>query len=124
MVTLDGLTNGHSTMGLAAELALVANDEPAAMMNLRDHLMVNQRDVYSKVTDDDLADLARDYGASDKAVQDIRDKTYYDAARAMSNGNLKLQQERGGEAGTPRVMVDGKDVEGEINNWVDTVANS
>lgn len=128
MVAQDGpgaaYVPGHATTGLAAELALAANNEPAAMLNLRDYLMQNQSDVYRKVDNDDLADLARDYGAGATAVQEIRDGVYYEDAKKMSDANAALQEERTGEAWTPRVMVDGEDVSGDRDAWVSTVAKS
>lgn len=126
MVFLDGqkdaYTPGHSTRALASTLALYAHNDVSAALNLRDHLYHNQEDVYNKVQYDDLADLAEGYGASAEAVQDIRDAKYEEAAKEMSDVNMKLQEERSGEAWTPRVMVDGKDLiedGGDHTAWVE-----
>ncbi|OHF36876.1 thioredoxin domain-containing protein [Corynebacterium sp. HMSC074A01] len=128
MVFLDGqqqaYSPGHSTASLAATLALFARGETDAAMNLRYYLFENQAEAYNKFEADDLADLAKDYGASDEALQDIRDEKYAEAAKEMSDANLKLQEERTGEGWTPRVMVDDKDIDGDLGQWVETLKAS
>ena len=80
--------------------------------------------MYNKVDNDDLADRAKEFGASDEAVQDIRDGAFAEQATAMGQANLDYQNEKTGEAYTPRVMRDGEDLVtgSEINNWVDVAA--
>ncbi|EEI17260.1 DsbA family protein [Corynebacterium sanguinis] len=112
---------GHSTHALAAELALAANGEAEALWNLRAMLFENQQSVFNKLDKDDFADRAKEFGASDEAVQAIRDGAFEEQATAMGEANLNYQNEKTGTAYTPRVMRDDKDlVEGqEITNWVD-----
>lgn len=128
MVFLDGqqqaYTPGHSTASASAMLALFAHGETAPALNLRYYLFENQEDVYKKLEAADLADLAADYGASDAALQDIRDEKYAETAKKMSDDNLKLQEERAGEAWTPRVMLDEKDIDGDVSQWVETLKAS
>ncbi|WJY68693.1 DsbA family protein [Corynebacterium auris] len=126
MTFLDGqgenYQRGHSTRALAAELALAAHNDASAMWNLRVYLLENQQDVFNKVDADDLADQARDFGASEQAIQDIRDEKYLSTAEEMGKANLDYQNEQTGEAFSPRVMRDGEDLEipgGDINDWVD-----
>ena len=128
MVFLDGqqqaYTPGHSTASASAMLALFAHGETAPALNLRYYLFENQEDVYKKLEAADLAELAEGYGASEEALQDIRDEKYAEAAKEMSDANLKLQEERTGEGWTPRVMVDDKDIDGDLGQWVETLKNS
>ena len=110
MAFLDRGTVGHSTKTLAAMLALLANGDTDAAFTLRDYLMRNQQQVYNNVDENKLAELAKGYGASDAAQQDIRDAKYNDAATKMSEDNSKFQEDVNGEVWTPRVIVDGKDL--------------
>ncbi|SDL90907.1 Protein-disulfide isomerase [Corynebacterium mycetoides] len=115
---------GHSTRALAAELALASHGDAEALWNLRAWLLENQQSVYNKVDNDDLADRAKEFGASDEAVQDIRDGAFAEQATATGQANLDYQNEKTGEAYTPRVMRDGEDLVtgSEITNWVDVAA--
>ncbi|WKD57100.1 hypothetical protein CAPI_02650 [Corynebacterium capitovis DSM 44611] len=117
---------GHSTRALAAELALVAHQDVAALWNLRAYLLGNQQSVYNKLDNNGLADKARDFQASSQAVQDIRDGAYLDLAEKIGDENLTYQNETTGQAYTPRVMRDGADLvqSSEINNWVEVAAAS
>ena len=111
MTALDNGQIGHSTEALAAELALFAHGDVNQAFTLRDYLFTNQQSAYNKYDNDGFADLARDYGASDDAVRDIRDGKYIDTAKRMGDANRAYQQDNFGEAWTPRVLVDGKDIE-------------
>lgn len=128
MVFLDGqggqYTPGHSTRALAAALALASHGEAQALWNLRAMLFEDQQSMYNNVDNDDLADRAKDLGASDEAVQDIRDGRFDETAQEIGKANLDYQNEKTGQAFTPRVMRDGQDVvEGqEINNWVEAAS--
>lgn len=128
MVFLDGqqqaYTPGHSTASASAMLALFAHGETAPALNLRYYLFENQENVYKKLEAADLAELAEGYGASEEALQDIRDEKYAEAAKEMSDANLKLQEERAGEGWTPRVMVGDEDIDGDLGQWVETLKNS
>lgn len=129
MVFLDGqgaqYTPGHSTRALAAELALAAHGDAQALWNMRANLFEDQQNVFNKVDNDDLADRAKEFGASDEAVQDIRDGRFDQAAQEIGKANLDYQNEKTGQAYTPRVMRDDEDlVEGqEINNWVEVASS-
>lgn len=126
MVVQDRGAVGHATTSLAAFLALVANGDNDAAFTLRDYLYVNQAEVYNQEDNNSLADLAKGWGASSQAQQDIRDGKFIEAAQQMSNANVKYQTELTGEAWTPRVLIDGKDAEevGESRDaWIDTLRN-
>lgn len=111
MAALDNGQEGHSTKALAAELALIANGDLAQAFTVRDYLFQNQQSAYNKYDNDGFADLAKDYEASDAAIQDIRDGKYIETAKRMGSENMKYQEDETGEAWTPRVLVDGKDIE-------------
>lgn len=130
MTFLDGqgaqYEQGHSTRALAAELALAANNDVKAMWNLRVTLFENQQGLYNKLDNNGFADQARDFGASEQAVKDIREGKYISVAEEMGKANLDYQNEKTGEAYTPRVMRDGKDLEvpgGDIKQWLEAATS-
>ena len=125
MTALDKGEEGHSTKALAAELALFANGDLAQAFTIRDYLFQNQQTVYNKYDNDGFADMAKDYEASKEAVQDIRDGKYLETAKRMGANNMKYQEDKTGEAWTPRVLVDGKDIEdieGKRDDWPQTLS--
>lgn len=126
MTFLDGqgaqYKQGHSTRALAAELALAANNDVSALWNMRAALFENQQGLYNKLDANGFADQARDFGASEQAVNDIRSDKYLSVAEEMGKTNLDYQNEKTGEAYTPRVMRDDKDLEtpgGDISKWLE-----
>lgn len=126
MVTQDHGVVGHSTRSQAAFLALIANGENNAAFTLRDYLFANQQQVFNQEDSDSLADMAKEWGASSNAVQDIRDEKYLDTAQEISEKNLQYQQDETGDAWTPRVLIDGKDAEdlgAGREEWVTTLSN-
>ena len=129
MTFLDGqgdkYQQGHSTRALAAEIALVAHQDIPAMWNLRAMLFEKQQSVYNKLDNNGLADQARDFGESKEAVQDIRDGKYLPTAEKMGKDNLDYQTEKTGEAYSPRVMRDDKDLiegGGDLSGWLDELS--
>lgn len=125
MTALDKGEEGHSTKALAAELALFAHGDLAQAFSLRDYLFQNQQSAYNKYDNDGFADMASDYEASKEAVQDIRDGKYLETAKRMGANNMKYQEDKTGEAWTPRVLVDGKDIEdieGKRDDWPETLS--
>ena len=125
MTALDNGQVGHSTEALAAELAMFAHGDIAQAFTIRDYLFQNQQSAYNKYDNDGFADLAKDYEASDAAIQDIRDGKYIETAKRMGSENMKYQEDETGDAWTPRVLVDGKDIEdieGERDDWPQTLA--
>lgn len=125
MTALDKGEEGHSTKALAAELALFANGDLAQAFTIRDYLFQNQQTVYNKYDNDGFADMAKDYEASKEAVQDIRDGKFIETAKRMGADNMKYQEDNTGEAWTPRVLVDGKDIEdieGKRDDWPETLS--
>ena len=125
MTALDQGQEGHSTKALAAELALIANGDLAQAFTVRDYLFQNQQSAYNKYDNDGFADLAKDYEASDAAIQDIRDGKYIETSKRMGSENMKYHEDETGEAWTPCVLVDGKDIEdieGERDDWPQTLS--
>lgn len=109
---------GHSTRALAATLALIERDEMQAYWNLRKLLMEQQQTVYNS-DNDKLADYAKDFGASKEAIEDIRNGKYMEQAREVGDANAKYLQDTTGELSSPRVLVDGKDVESNpLSDWM------
>lgn len=127
MVAQDRGTVGHATKSLAAFLALINHGDYNAAFTLRDYLFANQQQVFNNTDENALADMAADWGASKEAVSDIREKKFEDTAKQMGDNNLKYQQDKMGEAWTPRVVINGKDAEdlgASRDEWVETLKNS
>ncbi len=124
---LDRGEEGHSTMSLAALTALAERGEFDAWWNLRDALMRQQYKIRGNWDNNDFADAAQEAGASDDAVQDIRDGKYLEEANEIGSANLADQESRaGGDAYTPRVFEGNQEVEiNEISTaWIDEVVNN
>lgn len=128
MVFLDGTgakySVGDSTNLLAAALTLADKGETEAYWNLRKALLEEQQSL-GGVTPDQLADMAKSVGASKDAVNAIRDGEYVDKATELGEANEKDLQDKTGELSSPRVLVDGKDVESNpLENWIDDLLAS
>lgn len=129
MVFLDGTgaqyNPGHSTQALAAVLALADKGEGEAFWNMRKQLLEQQQSLYGSADADKLADMAKDLGASRDAVDAIRNGEYEDRAKEVGEANEQDLVDKTGELSSPRVLVDGKDVESNpIENWVDDLLAS
>ncbi|WP_297851435.1 thioredoxin domain-containing protein [uncultured Corynebacterium sp.] len=123
MVFLDGTgerySKGHSTRATAAVLALADKGEVEAYWNLRKALLEEQQSLYGSADANTLADMAKDFGASGDAVNAIRSGEYEDKAKEIGEANEADLQEKTGELSSPRVLVDGKDVESNpLENWI------
>lgn len=115
---------GHSTNTLAATLALVDKGEVEPYWNLRKALLEEQESL-AGVTPDQLADMAKSVGASKGAVEAIRKSEYMDQAKELGEANEKSLVDKTGELSSPRVLVDGKDVESNpLENWIDDLLAS
>lgn len=127
MIALDRGTEGHSTRALAAELALLSAGEYDAAFSLRNYLFRDQAEAYkAKMDNNAFADTASSLGASGKAVQDIRDGKFIETAKTMGDDNQKRQNDQTGESWTPRILIDGKDVEDiqpDRDAWPQTLAD-
>lgn len=126
MVVQDRGAVGHSTTSLAAVLALISHGDIDAAFTMRDYLFANQQQAFNTVDKDSLADMARDWGASKEAQDDIRGEAFVEVAQKISNDNLEYQQNETGDAWTPRVLINGKDAEdlgAPRDEWVTTLAN-
>ena len=119
MTFLDNQGDGHSTQAVAALLALAEHDEPAALWNLREAMFENQQDIAHSWSADDYADAAAQLQASDEAVADIRSGKFLEKAAEAGEKNGKDLESKVGRVSTPRVLMDGKDLEvDDINDWV------
>lgn len=129
MVFLDGTGQqynpGHSTLALAAVLALAEKGETEAMWNMRKALLEQQQSLYGSADANKLADMAKDFGASKEAVDAIRNGEYEAKAKEVGEANEADLVEKTGELSSPRVLVDGKDVESNpLENWIDDLLAS
>ena len=119
MTFLDNQGDGHSTQAVAALLALAEHDDVNALWNLREAMFENQQDIARSWGPDDFADAAAQMEASDEAVEDIRNGKFLEKAREAGEANGKDLESKVGRVSTPRVLMDGKDLDVEdINDWV------
>ncbi|WKK62076.1 thioredoxin domain-containing protein [Corynebacterium sp. P3-F1] len=129
MIFLDGTGGqynpGHSTHTLAAVLALAEKGETEAYWNLRKALLEQQQSLYGSADANTLADMAKDFGASKDAVEAIRNGDYEEKAKEVGVANEQDLEDKTGELSSPRVLVDGKDVESNpLENWIDDLLAS
>lgn len=113
----------HSTKSLAALLSLVERGEFDAWWNLRDTFMSDQYKIRGKWENSDFSEAAKEAGASEEAVKAIADGEKIDEAQKVGQANFDKQKNLAGDAYTPRVFVDGKDIQPAdgIDKWIDEV---
>ena len=118
---LDGenyeTNTGHSTRALAAIDVLARNGETEPWWNARKYLMENQENV-STWEAKDFAELAKAFGASKDSVKQIEDSSLNDAQNVGAKNAKKLKDQTG-KLSSPRVLIDGKDIDTDIYNWVE-----
>jgi len=117
-----GSIDGHSTRAAAAVLALAEAGETDAYWNLRAYLMEDQEELYNKWSNDDFADAAKQFGASDETVEKIRSGENVEPTNTLATANADKLNAETGSVSSPRVIQDGEDVPGnDINQWLDVV---
>lgn len=115
---LDRGAEGNSTKVLAATLATANSGDPELYWNFRAAMFENQQDIYNKWSNDDFANLAEQLGAESETVDAIRNGDYMDEATAIGQQNADRLNEQTGSVSSPRVIIDGQDVE-QVNQWID-----
>lgn len=114
--------DGNSHRALAALLVLAERGEGQAWWNLRDNVLNDQKDIYNNWKDGDFANAAKELGASDTAVKDIKDGKDKDKAEELSKNNADYLNKQIGQVSSPHVLVDGKDVPSQsLSTWVSDV---
>lgn len=117
--TAERYSPNRSTHSLAALLALADKGEVEAYWNLRKILLEQQDTLYTGTDDNKLADLAREVGASKGAVEAIRNGEYLERAKEIGDANQEDLVDKTGQLSSPRVLVDGKDVDSDpLENWI------
>ena len=118
---LDNGSEGHSTLAMAATLALADHGEWNAYWNLREVLMEEQQGVVNQWSADDMANAAAELGASEEAVDAIRNNDYLEEAKEWGQANAEYMADNtGGEVATPRVFVEGEDLPNQdLQQWVE-----
>lgn len=120
---LDRGAEGNSTHVLAAALAAVHSGDVELYWNFRDHMLQNQQEIYNNWEPEDFANLAEQFGADQETVDAMKNETYLEDAVRIGQGNADVLNEQTGEVSSPRVLVDGEDVDvPNINEWIDAVA--
>ncbi|WP_018296935.1 DsbA family protein [Corynebacterium lubricantis] len=119
---LDRGAEGNSTHVLAAVLATANSGDVNLYWNFREYMMANQQEIYNSWDGEDFANLAEQFGADSETLDAIRNGTYTEDAARIGQGNADTLNEHTGEVSSPRVLVDGKDVDvPQINQWIDAV---
>lgn len=116
----QGNTEGHSTLAVATTTKLAESGDASAYWNLRKVLLEDQQKIARKWSIEDFANAAGELGAEGAAVDSMKAATAEDGA-STGQANFDDLEAKTGEVSSPRVLVDGKDVEGSIDQWIDTV---
>lgn len=116
--------DGHSTHALAAALAVADSNDATLYWNFRAFLMEDQSEIYNQWSDDDFADGVEALGADSSVVDAIRNGDNIQRAYDLATANGEELTEETGSLSSPRVLQDGKDVEGNISDWITTVLAS
>lgn len=113
----------HSTKSLAALLTLAERGEFDAWWSLRDTLMSDQYKIRGKWENSDFAEAAKEAGSSEEAVKAIGAGEKIEEAKKVGQANFDKQEKLAGDAYTPRVFVDGKDIQpaAGMDKWVEEV---
>ncbi|WIM67274.1 thioredoxin domain-containing protein [Corynebacterium breve] len=120
---LDRGSEGNSTKILAAALAIADSGDAEAYWNFRDTMMAQQAEVYNKWSNEEFADLAKNFGVESKTVDAIINGDYLEEAKSVGQVNYDFLDRETGSVSSPRVLVDGEDLEGEkMQNWVNETA--
>ncbi len=117
----DGV--GHSTYAGTAAYTIVKDDKPEIYWAFRDLLMQEQQELYG--TDlEGLAQIAGNLGASDETVTAITEGKYQDEYISFAEKNESKLETDTGTVSSPRVIIDGQEVEGEaMYSWTDQFAS-
>ncbi|APT85368.1 DsbA family protein [Corynebacterium aquilae] len=115
--------DGHSTKAGAAALAVANSGNATDYWNYRAMLMRDQAKIYNKWSNEDFANAAQSFGMDSATVDAIRDGKDADEMREMAKKDAEKLNQLTGKVSSPRVLVDGKDVE-DISNWVSEVTKA
>lgn len=116
----QGNPEGHSTLAVATTTKLAESGEATAYWNLRKTLLEDQQQIARKWNIEDFANAAGEFGATDGTVDAMKAAKPEDGA-TIAQANFDDLNNKTGEVSSPRVLVDGKDVEGSIDQWINTV---
>ena len=116
-----GNPDGHSTKAGAAALAVAQDGTATEYWNYRALLMRDQADIWGKWDDAKFAEAARALNVPENAVTEISEGKDLDEMRTIGAQNAEKLKSETGRVSSPRVIVDGKDVE-DISNWVAEVS--
>ncbi|MDO4911876.1 MAG: thioredoxin domain-containing protein [Corynebacterium sp.] len=116
---LDRGTDGHSTHAGAAALAVAKSGDAKAFWNFSKFLLSQQDTIYGRYSDDDFANAAAQFGASDSVVEDIKAGADHSEFLESADANTTKLRDETGQVSSPRVIQNGQDV--DVNDWVATV---
>lgn len=111
---------GHSTKAAAATAVLAEAGDANAYWNLRKYLFTNQQDVANTWQFEDFAEAAKAFGASDDEVSSI-ESAEISSGQTIAADNYDRLNDLTGSVSSPRILIDGKDYEGDLNTWVSEV---
>lgn len=117
-----GNTSGNSTLAGAAALAIAQSGDAELYWNYRAMLMAEQSDIYqARWNDQKFADAAEGFDAPSDVVKAIKNGDQHDAMLDFASGNADYLNENTGKVSSPRVLVDGADM--ELSDWVAKLKN-
>lgn len=114
-----GQDDGNSTRVGAATYAIAENESPELYWNFRAMALENQTTIYNDWDLDDLADAARELGASEETAQAIANFDYQDQFLEDTAANADTLEGLIGNVSSPHVFINGESVEAEnLTSWV------
>ncbi|PRQ10331.1 hypothetical protein C1Y63_12055 [Corynebacterium sp. 13CS0277] len=116
-----GDENGHSTRAGAAALAIAQDGDATDYWNYRAMLMRDQSKIWNQWDNAKFAEAATALKVKDDVTAEIAEGKDLEQMREVGTKNAEKLKEQTGRVSSPRVIVDGKDVE-DISNWVQEVS--
>lgn len=104
-------TSGPSHQALAASLAALHAGETELYWNYRAMIYDHQAKVHESWKQEDFAEAAKELGASKQVVEDIKQGKYLDEAANIAKTNAEQLKKDTGELSSPRLFINGTEVE-------------
>lgn len=118
---LDNAPGGNSSRAGAAAYTIAESGDTETYWNYRTLLMDEQENIYGQWDNAKFGNVASQLGASEDVAQQITDGANMDAfANDVAAPNATKLEQDGGSVSSPRVFVDGKEVD-DVMNWTKNI---
>lgn len=118
---LDNAPGGNSSRAGAAAYTIAESGDTETYWNYRTLLMQEQQNIYGQWDNAKFGNVAGQLGASEDVVNQITDGANMDAfANDVAAPNATKLEQDGGSVSSPRVFVDGQEVQ-DVMNWTKNI---